>query len=191
MSDGGATERRDVLTGVTPAMVVEGLRRCERIDTDFLRLPGLPMPFEGHKNLRFKAGSIKRWMEITSDPAAARGRYDREAQLLRKYLGDLIIGMFEEKLKGSLVPHYQIEQVERAVALSALDRYWRDHLVNMNRLRAAVNIRCFGHMNPLEEYKIDGCRFFIAMLSAARRLTVESLLQPWILGDRPEDTEFA
>ncbi|KAG0576049.1 hypothetical protein KC19_5G051100 [Ceratodon purpureus] len=184
-------EISDVLSGVTPAMLVEGLRLCEKVDADFLRLPGLPMPFEGHQNLRFKAGSIKRWMDITSDPAAESGKYDREAHLLRKYLGDLIIGMFEEKLKDTLIPHYQIEQVERAMALNALDRYWRDHLVNMNRLRAAVNVRCFGHMNPLEEYKIDGCRFFIAMLSAARRITVESLLQPWIFGDRPEDSDIA
>lgn len=184
-------ENSDVLSGVTPAMLVEGLRRCEKVDADFLRLPGLPMPFEGHQNLRFKAGSIKRWMDIASDPAAEKGKYDREAHLLRKYIGDIIIGMFEEKLRSTLVPNYQIEQVERALALNALDRFWRDHLVNMNRLRAAVNVRCFGHMNPLEEYKIDGCRFFIAMLSAARRLTVESLLQPWILGDRPESSEFA
>lgn len=181
----------DVLSGVTSAMLIEGLRHCEKVDVDFLKLPGLPMPFEGHRNLRFKAGSISRWMDIISDPAAERGKYDREVHLLRKYVGDLIIGMFEEKLKGTLVPHYQIEQVERAVALNALDRYWRDHLVNMNRLRAAVNVRCFGHMNPLEEYKIDGCRFFISMLSAARRTTVESLLRPWILDDRPEGVDFA
>ena len=42
-----------------------------------------------------------------------------------------------------------------------------------------VNVRSFGHRNPLEEYKIDGCRFFISMLSATRRLTVETLLQYW------------
>lgn len=42
-----------------------------------------------------------------------------------------------------------------------------------------VNVRSFGHRNPLEEYKIDGCRFFISMLSATRRLTVEALLRHW------------
>lgn len=42
-----------------------------------------------------------------------------------------------------------------------------------------VNVRSFGHRNPLEEYKIDGCRFFISVLSATRRLTVESLLRYW------------
>jgi preprotein translocase subunit SecA len=51
--------------------------------------------------------------------------------------------------------------------------------VNMNKLSSAVNVRSFAHRNPLEEYKIDGCRFFISMLSATRRLTVESILQYW------------
>lgn len=45
-------------------------------------------------------------------------------------------------------------------------------------------------MNPLEEYKIDGCRFFIAMLSAARRLTVESLLQPWVPMEDLSDIDY-
>ncbi|KAL5142172.1 Protein argonaute 4A [Glycine soja] len=44
-----------------------------------------------------------------------------------------------------------------------------------------VNIRSFGHRNPLEEYQIDGCRFFISMLSATRRLTVEALLRELLL----------
>ena len=34
-------------------------------------------------------------------------------------------------------------------------------------------------MNPLEEYKIESLRFFIAMLTSFQRLTVESLLRPW------------
>ncbi|CAN6476080.1 unnamed protein product [Victoria cruziana] len=56
----------------------------------------------------------------------------------------------------------------------------------MNRLSSSVNVRSFGHRNPLEEYKIDGCRFFIGMLSATRRLTVESLLKFW---SSPTDSE--
>ncbi|KAK1360578.1 hypothetical protein POM88_045052 [Heracleum sosnowskyi] len=70
-------------------------------------------------------------------------------------------------------------QASRTILVKTLDSYWRDHLVNMNRLSSAVNVRSFGHRNPLEEYKIDGCRFFISMLSATRRLTVEALLRYW------------
>lgn len=95
--------------------------------------------------------------------------------------------------------------MQRAVLVKTLDCFWRDHLVNMNRLSSAVyflslliwhssafilhrfmwtiflqvNVRSFGQRNPLEEYKIDGCRFFISMLCATQRLTVESLLRYW------------
>uniref|UniRef100_A0A2K2BF60 SecA Wing/Scaffold domain-containing protein n=1 Tax=Populus trichocarpa TaxID=3694 RepID=A0A2K2BF60_POPTR len=47
---------------------------------------------------------------------------------------------------------------QRTVLLKTLDYFWRDHLVNMNRLGSAVNVRSFRHRNPIEEYKIDGCR---------------------------------
>ncbi|KAK1384490.1 hypothetical protein POM88_022225 [Heracleum sosnowskyi] len=68
-------------------------------------------------------------------------------------------------------------RASRTILVKTLDSYWRDHLVNINRLSSAVNVRSFGHRNPLEEYKIDGCRFLITMLSATRRLTVEALLR--------------
>ncbi|KAK1400971.1 hypothetical protein POM88_000576 [Heracleum sosnowskyi] len=68
-------------------------------------------------------------------------------------------------------------RASRTILVKTLDSYWRDHLVNMNRLSSAVNVRSFGHRNPLEEYKIDCCRFFISMLSATQRLTVEALLR--------------
>ncbi|KAJ4700744.1 Protein translocase subunit SecA [Melia azedarach] len=49
---------------------------------------------------------------------------------------------------------------ERTVLVKTLDCLWRDHLINMNQLSSAVNVRSFGHRNPLEEYKIDGCQIF-------------------------------
>jgi preprotein translocase subunit SecA len=103
------------------------------------------------------------------------GKYEKEVHILRKYIGDILIGTYEEKLQLSQLSHNRIELVEvlnfstcqqckcfskllvfaswtdqsfpklgegmwqRALALNALDWYWRDHLVNMNRLRSAVS----------------------------------------------------
>ncbi|KAJ9146254.1 hypothetical protein P3X46_028542 [Hevea brasiliensis] len=99
--------------------------------------------------------------------------------LLRKYLGDLLIASYWNVVQESGYDDAYVKEIERAVLLKTLDCFWRDHLINMNRLSSAVNVRSFGHRNPLEEYKIDGCRFFISMLSVTRRLTVETLLQYW------------
>lgn len=87
-------------------MFIEGLCYCEKVDVDFFKLLGLLMFFEGYRNFCFKVGFILWWMDIILDFVVERGKYDCEVYLLRKYVGDLIIGMFEEKLKGILVFYY-------------------------------------------------------------------------------------
>jgi preprotein translocase subunit SecA len=39
-----------------------------------------------------------------------------------------------------------------------------------------VSVRGFGQMNPLEEYRIEGCRLFIGMLENLRRKMVRVML---------------
>ncbi|KAG5544219.1 hypothetical protein RHGRI_016838 [Rhododendron griersonianum] len=107
------------------------------------------------------------------------GKYKGTANILRKYLGDYLIASYLDVVQESGYDDAYVKEIERAVLVKTLDCFWRDHLVNMNRLSSAVNVRSFGQRNPLEEYKIDGCRFFISMLSATQRLTVESLLRYW------------
>lgn len=149
------------------------------IDVDTFSLPGLPVPPNGFRGIRKKLSSLRRWVAICSDDVARKGRHQVAACLLRKYLGDFLIFSYLELVYESGFEDAYIEEIEREIMLKSLDSFWREHLINMNRLSSAVNVRSFGHRNPLEEYKIDGCRFFISMLSATRRLTVESLLQYW------------
>ncbi|TYH28255.1 hypothetical protein ES288_A02G129700v1 [Gossypium darwinii] len=148
-------------------------------DVDNFHLPNLPKPPDGFRGIRRKNSSLKRWLAICSDDSTKNGRYRPTTNLLRKYLGDILIASYLNIVQESGYDDAYIKEIERAVLVKTLDCFWRDHLVNMNRLSSAVNVRSFGHRNPLEEYKIDGCRFFISMLSATRRLTVESLLQYW------------
>ncbi|KAI0496253.1 hypothetical protein KFK09_022567 [Dendrobium nobile] len=149
------------------------------IEVDTFSLPNLPVPPNDFTGIRKKVSSLRRWFSICADDAAKKGRYQVTANLLRKYLSDFLIASYLELVHESGFDDTYIQEVEREVMLKSLDRFWRDHLINMNRLSSAVNVRSFGHRNPLEEYKIDGCRFFISMLSATRRQTVESLLQYW------------
>ncbi|KAL1182640.1 hypothetical protein V6Z11_A02G129600 [Gossypium hirsutum] len=155
------------------------LRESNSVDVDNFHLPNLPKPPDGFRGIRRKNSSLKRWLAICSDDSTKNGRYRPTTNLLRKYLGDILIASYLNIVQESGYDDAYIKEIERAVLVKTLDCFWRDHLVNMNRLSSAVNVRSFGHRNPLEEYKIDGCRFFISMLSATRRLTVESLLQYW------------
>ncbi|KAH7680776.1 Protein translocase subunit SecA protein [Dioscorea alata] len=146
---------------------------------DAFSLPGLPLPPKTFRGIRKKQSSLKRWLNICADDSMKNGGFRRIANFLRKYLGDVLIASYLQIVEESGYDDTYFLEIEREVIVKSLDCFWRDHLINMNRLSSAVNVRSFGHRNPLEEYKIDGCRFFISMLSATRRLTVESLFQYW------------
>ncbi|BAT78689.1 Protein translocase subunit [Vigna angularis] len=155
------------------------LNDVSSVDIVNFSLPNLPAPPNAFRGIRRKSSSLRRWLAICADDLIGNGKYQTTSNLLRKYLGDFLIASYLHVVEESGYDETHAKEIERAVLLQTLDCFWRDHLVNMNRLSSAVNIRSFGHRNPLEEYKIDGCRFFISMLSATRRLTVEALLRYW------------
>ncbi|KAI3758560.1 hypothetical protein L6452_06127 [Arctium lappa] len=165
--------------GITVESLMQSLAKVHELSDNDLCLPNLPQPQNALSGIRKKTSSLKRWLAICSDDSLKDGRYRVTANLLRKYLGDLLIASYTNTIRESGYAEEYVKEIERAALVKSLDCFWRDHLVNMNRLNSAVNVRSFGHRDPLEEYKIDGCRFFISMLSATRRLTVESLLRYW------------
>nr|XP_043614828.1 protein translocase subunit SECA2, chloroplastic [Erigeron canadensis] len=172
----------DSCMGITVESLVQSLANVHEmsdVDINDFRFSNLPQPPNAFRGIRKKTSSLKRWLAICSDDSLKEGRYRVTANLLRKYLGDLLITSYMNIIEESGYAEEYVKEVERAVLVKSLDCFWRDHLVNMNRLNSAVNVRSFGHRDPLEEYKIDGCRFFISMLSATRRLTVESLVRHW------------
>ncbi|XP_015885772.3 protein translocase subunit SECA2, chloroplastic isoform X1 [Ziziphus jujuba] len=173
----------DSFAGITEETLLESLAQSHELSTvggiSDIHLPNLPTPPNSFRGIHKKSSSLKRWLAICSDELTKNGRYRASINLLRKYLGDFLIASYLDVVQESGYDNVYVKEVEKAVLVKTLDCFWRDHLVNMNRLSSAVNVRSFGHRNPLEEYKIDGCRFFISMLSATRRLTVESLLQYW------------
>ncbi|CAL4981947.1 unnamed protein product [Urochloa decumbens] len=149
------------------------------VKADSFALPNMPVPPDSFRGIRKKTSSVMRWFAICVDDTSKKGRYTNTVNLLRKYFGDFLISTYLNAMQESRYDDTYISGIEREVLLKTLDALWKDHLVNMNKLSSAVNVRSFGHRNPLEEYKIDGCRFFISMLSATRRLTVEALLHYW------------
>ncbi|CAJ2667697.1 unnamed protein product [Trifolium pratense] len=179
---GGKLLHAESLGGINDDALLNSLGQLNEVNSvDVVNfcLPNLPAPPNAFRGIRRKSSSLKRWLAICTDDLIENGKYRTTSNLLRKYLGDFLIASYLDVVEESGYDERHVKEIERAVLLKSLDCFWRDHLVNMNRLSSAVNVRSFGHRNPLEEYKIDGCRFFISMLSATRRLTVEALLRHW------------
>jgi len=170
----------DYFARITEETLLDSL---DQVSADYIQIdsspPNLPVPSNAFRGIHSKLSTQKRWLGICNDDTFKKGKYQGTANILRKYLGDLLISSYLEVIHDSGYDDPYIQEIENAVIVKSLDFYWKDHLVNMNRLNSAVNVRSFGHRNPLEEYKIDGCRFSISMLSATRRMTIETLLHYW------------
>ena len=93
-----------------------------------------------------------------------KGSYGGSLNLFRKYLGDYLVATYLNDVQNSGYDDAYVREIEvcvllsfqffknlgfgsvtcvkfwvqRTVILKALDSFWRDHLVNMNRLSSAV-----------------------------------------------------
>ncbi len=68
-----------------------------------------------------------------------------------------------------------MRQVERSVMLSIIDNKWRDHLSEMDYLRAGIGLRAMGQRDPLTEYQREGYDLFAEMIESVRRDSVRYL----------------
>lgn len=61
-----------------------------------------------------------------------------------------------------------MRRLERQLLLMVLDKQWKDHLLSLDHLRQAVQLRAYGQRNPLDEYKREAFDMFQSMLAAIR-----------------------
>jgi preprotein translocase subunit SecA len=65
--------------------------------------------------------------------------------------------------------------MERTVLLRMIDQYWKEHLLNLDRLRQGINLRAYAQRDPLNEYKQEAFVLFESMSSTVREETVKAL----------------
>ncbi|CAI0607843.1 unnamed protein product [Linum tenue] len=131
----------DAFAGITEEALLESLTKPEEsssIDINSFCLPNMPKPPNSFRGIRKKCSSLKRWLCICSDDSYKNGRYRTTTNLLRKYLGDFLIASYCSVIEESGYDDTYIREIERAVLLKTVDCFWRDHLINMNRLSSAV-----------------------------------------------------
>ncbi|WP_339861450.1 preprotein translocase subunit SecA [Paremcibacter congregatus] len=61
-----------------------------------------------------------------------------------------------------------MRQVERSLLLQAIDRFWKEHLAQLDHLRQVIQLRAYGQRDPLNEYKTEAFSMFEQMLEATR-----------------------
>ncbi len=68
-----------------------------------------------------------------------------------------------------------LRQVERSVMLSVIDNKWREHLSEMDYLRAGIGLRAMGQRDPLSEYQREAYDMFTDMVDSVKRDAVRYL----------------
>ncbi len=70
-----------------------------------------------------------------------------------------------------------LKAVEKSVMLSVIDNKWREHLSEMDYLRAGIGLRAMGQRDPLSEYRREGFDMFTDMVESIKRDSVRYLFR--------------
>ncbi|MDQ3575470.1 MAG: preprotein translocase subunit SecA [Actinomycetota bacterium] len=91
---------------------------------------------------------------------------------------DLTAGEVVERYQDEAAARYEerrqelgddvLRKVERQVVLSIIDNKWREHLGEMDYLRAGIGLRAMGQRDPLVEYQREGFDLFSALVDTTK-----------------------
>jgi preprotein translocase subunit SecA len=76
----------------------------------------------------------------------------------------------EESFSSETMRH-----MERTVMLRLIDQHWKEHLLNLDRLRQGINLRAYAQRDPLNEYKQEAFALFEKMVATIREETTRAL----------------
>jgi preprotein translocase subunit SecA len=105
------------------------------------------------KRLKFK-DSVEYFRNLYGMAPAQRG----------SQLKKLTLVAFVEHIYG--IGTLPMRELSKVLILQSIDRYWMEHLDNMQDLREGISLRNLAQRDPLVEYKNEGFRLFDSMLSS-------------------------
>ncbi|SDE25476.1 protein translocase subunit secA [Blastococcus fimeti] len=82
-----------------------------------------------------------------------------------------------------------MRELERRVLLSVMDRKWREHLYEMDYLRAGIHLRAMANRDPVVEYQREGYDMFNAMLDGIKEESVGFLFNLEVKTKEEQDAE--
>ncbi|HSO51019.1 MAG TPA: SEC-C metal-binding domain-containing protein, partial [Acidimicrobiia bacterium] len=84
-----------------------------------------------------------------------------------------------------------LRQVERSVMLSVIDNKWREHLSDMDYLRAGIGLRAMGQRDPLSEYQREAYDMFTELVETVKRDAVRYLFRVELAKPKTEPQRVA
>ena len=69
-----------------------------------------------------------------------------------------------------------MREVERVILLKTVDKHWMEHIDAMDEMRKGIGLVAYGHHDPIQEYRNQGCDRFNAMTESIREETARAIL---------------
>ena len=76
-------------------------------------------------------------------------------------------------------------QLLALVMLNTLDQKWKDHLYDLDQLRASINYRAWGQKDPLIEYKQEAYSMFVDLMNDVHDTFTQNFLKVQIMPEAP------
>ena len=70
--------------------------------------------------------------------------------------------------------------------LSVIDNKWKDHLYDLDHLKASIGFRGWGQKDPLVEYKKEAYEMFVGLMDDLRTTVAKTLLKAQIGAPPPQ-----
>lgn len=77
--------------------------------------------------------------------------------------------------KEMLLDPREFRNVEQLVMLQTVDRFWKDHLLQMDHLKEGIGLRGYAQQNPLIVYKKEGFEMFQEMIYQIQKSIISIL----------------
>ncbi|MEM9471377.1 MAG: preprotein translocase subunit SecA [Pseudomonadota bacterium] len=166
-------QRIDIMNGNEISGTVDDMRH-EVVDTTVVEfIPPSAYPEQWRStDLREKLRDVVAIDFPIEDWADEEGIADEE---IRERVTEAADKLYAEKREkyGSEIMEY----IEKEVLLRSLDQLWREHIITLEHLRQAVQLRGYGQRDPLNEYKTEGFTLFEQMIVRLRAVVTGQLLR--------------
>ncbi len=123
---------------------------------------------------------------LTPLPVPEPDRNTIGSDRLREVLGEAVLAAYHAK-EQRITPELT-RQLERFVTLRAIDELWKDHLHELDMVRAGIGLRAYGQKDPLLEYKGESFKLFEAMMMQVRREIVSRFFRYELAAAPPTPT---
>ncbi len=104
----------------------------------------------------------------------------REA--IEDYIADKALATFKKKVE-EFGEHS--EQVLSRIFLYTIDEKWKDHLYDLDQLKAGIYFRAWGQKDPLVEYKKEAYDMFVDLMGDLRTTLADRLFKTQVMPPQP------